>query len=158
MSKMIKFLGALEGFQEIPNEVSLLLNLTLCMNACPGCHSPELQADRGVFLSKEVIDFYLKEGPYTCVCFMGEGADRATLTELMAYVKSKKLKVAVYCGRDIDVSDWCQEYKFVPDFLKVGSYKEELGPLTSPTTNQRLYDCSDSFTDITQRFWRKLND
>ena len=51
------------------------------------------------------------------------------------------------------------------DYIKIGSYKKELGPLTSETTNQRMYkvegvhheDGSFSYdlVDITKKFWKK---
>ena len=38
------------------------------------------------------------------------------------------------------------------DYVKVGPYKKEFGPLNERTTNQRLYYHRE---DITSRFWRK---
>ena len=50
------------------------------------------------------------------------------------------------------------------DYIKIGSYREELGPLTSKTTNQRMYKIeyvhnedgsfSYEFKDITKKFWK----
>lgn len=144
----------MEGFQEVPGEISLLFNIVSCQNKCPGCHSPQLQRDYGDPLTENALDFHLARGPYTCVCLMGEGNDKEAFAEVVQMIYDRGLKVAVYSGRDIDVADWCQEYGLVPDFLKVGSYKEELGPLNKETTNQRMYHCSNSFEDITHKFWR----
>ena len=55
------------------------------------------------------------------------------------------------------------------DYVKVGPYVEELGPLNKPTTNQRLYralgmeeeaqavsvHAGRRFADITARFWHR---
>ena len=42
------------------------------------------------------------------------------------------------------------------DYVKVGGYKEEYGPLNKETTNQRLYEIgADGIKDITYRFWKK---
>ena len=62
------------------------------------------------------------------------------------------MAVGVYSGRD-EVED---EYYKVFDYVKVGPYKEDLGPLNKRTTNQRLYKMVDGVkTDITERFWKK---
>ena len=44
---MLKYAGYDIVFQEIPDEVTLALNLSGCPNGCPGCHSPHLQRDEG---------------------------------------------------------------------------------------------------------------
>lgn len=157
MVTLIKYYNALEGFQEIPGEISLLLNITNCQNQCPDCHSSFLNEDIGQPLTKESLLKELAKGPFTCVCLMGEGNDKNALTNILIEIERLHLKSAVYCGRDIPVEDWCQEYQIVPTFLKVGSYKKELGPLNKNTTNQRLYHCSDSFKDVTYKFWRKID-
>ena len=41
------------------------------------------------------------------------------------------------------------------DYYKIGSYKEELGPLNKKTTNQKLYRIINKQPeDITYRFWK----
>ena len=45
------------------------------------------------------------------------------------------------------------------DYIKMGPYIEELGPLTSRTTNQRLYEIKhkpqdNELIDITHKFWK----
>ena len=63
-------------------------------------------------------------------------------------------KVAWYSGR-LRVPKMVEKKLF--DYIKIGPYIRHLGPLKSPTTNQRLYKRmpDDSFEDITYRFWRK---
>ena len=41
-------------FAEIPDEVSLAINISCCPHRCPGCHSPYLQKDYGVELDEEL--------------------------------------------------------------------------------------------------------
>ena len=42
------------------------------------------------------------------------------------------------------------------DFIKLGPYKEEFGPLNSKTTNQRMYRVHNSeLEDITNKFWKE---
>ena len=38
-------------------------------------------------------------------------------------------------GRDTVIEEWMREF----DYIKIGAYKERLGPLYSKSTNQRLY-------------------
>ena len=62
------------------------------------------------------------------------------------------IKVAWYSGRqelskEIDLQNF--------DFIKLGPYIEELGPLNSKTTNQRFYKVSDGeLVNITSKFWK----
>ena len=39
---MLKYLNCQVTFAEVPDEISLCINITNCPNRCPGCHSPEL--------------------------------------------------------------------------------------------------------------------
>ena len=50
-------------------------------------------------------------------------------------------------SKDIELSNF--------DFIKLGPYKEEFGPLNSKTTNQRFYKVNGKeLIDITSRFWK----
>ena len=42
-------------FQEFPDEVTLAVNLSLCPNGCPGCHSSYLQGDLGEELTSFLV-------------------------------------------------------------------------------------------------------
>lgn len=151
---MIKYSDSFVVFEEIPDKVSLALNITNCANNCPGCHSPELALDMGQELTEDTIDLLIKKNAgANCFLFMGEGRDYKRLLELAMYIKEKYpyMAVGVYSGRD-EVED---EYYKVFDYVKVGPYKEDLGPLNKRTTNQRLYKMVDGVkTDITERFWK----
>ena len=76
--------------------------------------------------------------------------------ELLGFVKyatSMGLKTCLYSGRDIEIEDWMAEFNYV----KVGSYKKESGPLESKTTNQRFYiRHNEGFKDITSTFHKLL--
>lgn len=151
---MIKYSDSFVVFEEIPDKVSLALNITNCANNCPGCHSHELALDMGSELAENTIDRLINENAgANCFLFMGEGRDYKRLLELAMYIKEKYpyMAVGVYSGRD-EVED---EYYKVFDYVKVGPYKEDLGPLNKRTTNQRLYKMVDGVkTDITERFWK----
>lgn len=165
---MIKYIpeDTLVVFEEIPEEVTLALNISNCQNNCKGCHSPYLRLNKGDELTTEAIDALVSENEgITCICFMGEGNDKAALIEAAKNARKShpELKIALYSGRDEVEDDVYEAFNYV----KVGPYKEEFGPLNKKTTNQRLYEVhrvkhiigGDQFknykkTDITEKFWK----
>ena len=150
---MIKFKDSYIVFEEIPDRISLAVNITNCQNNCVGCHSPELRLNNGEELTEGIIDKLIKENyGIDCFLFMGEGKDRGRLLELAKYIKRNyDLKAAIYSGRNDVEFDFYEVF----DYVKVGEYKKEFGPLNSPTTNQRLYRMSEKGKeDITYLFWK----
>jgi anaerobic ribonucleoside-triphosphate reductase activating protein len=150
---MIKYKDSYIVFEEIPDRVSLAVNITNCQNNCIGCHSPELRLNNGEELTEGIIDKLIKENyGIDCFLFMGEGKDYSRLMELVRYIKENySIKVAIYSGRDeVEI-----EYYGLFDYVKVGSYKEECGPLNKETTNQQLYEIgANGIKDITYKFWK----
>lgn len=150
---MIKYKDSYIVFEEIPDRVSLAVNITNCQNNCIGCHSPELRLNSGIELTEEEIDKLINENyGIDCFLFMGEGKDMVRLLEIARYVKNKyDIAVAIYSGRN-NVEE---EYYEIFDYVKVGEYKKEFGPLNSSTTNQRLYRMTEGEKeDITHLFWK----
>ena len=140
-------------FLEIPDEICCAINIANCPHRCDGCHSQYLRKDIGDELNKDVIDRLLnKHNGITCILFMGGDADKDCLSKLADYVRSNNIKSAWYSGEDtLDLDYYKQHY----DYIKVGSYKREFGPLDKRTTNQRLYMITDNhIDDITYKFWK----
>ncbi len=155
---MLKYVDTLVSFQEIPDEISLCINISNCPNNCPGCHSAYLKDDIGTPLTYTELMRILKDiRGITCVCFMGGDKEPWEIQRLAQFVKEKGLKVAWYSGKqelheDIRLANF--------DYVKLGPYIEELGPLTSCTTNQVMYKIDHLadkpfVVDITSRFWKK---
>ena len=155
---MLKYVDTLVSFQEIPDEISLCINISNCPNNCPGCHSTYLKDDIGTPLTYTELMRILKDiRGITCVCFMGGDKEPWEIQRLAQFVKEKGLKVAWYSGKqelheDIRLANF--------DYVKLGPYIEELGPLTSSTTNQVMYKIDHLadkpfVVDITSRFWKK---
>ncbi len=152
-------------FEEIPDYVTLAIEITNCLGRCEGCHSPWLREDIGEELTPEVLRKLIDDNKgINCVCFMGEGKDPEALKKLALSIMFRSdypYKVALYSGRD-EVEE---EYDDYFDFIKVGPYKPEFGPLNKETTNQRLYEIERKFgtdfavvterKDITYKFWKK---
>lgn len=151
---MIKFKDSYIVFEEIPDMVSLAINLTNCQNNCVGCHSPELRRNIGEELTENAIDKLISENfGVNCVLFMGEGNDKDSLLSIAKYIKEKySLKTAIYSGRKNVEEDFYRVF----DFIKIGPYIEKFGPLNVETTNQRLFLVEENgINDITYKFWRK---
>ena len=140
--------------EEIPDRVSLAVEISHCRGHCEGCHSPFLRKDIGRELTPEVIDALVADNfGVNCFLFLGEGRDPETLLDLADHARSLGLKVAVYSGRE-EVEDIYWDHF---DYIKLGPYKPACGPLNNPATNQHLYALVDGkWEDITFRFWRKI--
>lgn len=155
---MLKYLNTGIVFQEIPDEVTLSINITRCPCRCPGCHSQYLWEDLGQPLTPTSLDELVSDykGEITCVCFMGGDAEPSYVATLARHLhrEHKELKVAWYSGRQQFPAALC---KTDFDYVKLGPYIEHLGSLKERTTNQRLYKraVNDDFTDITSMFWKK---
>ena len=158
---MIKYAGCGVTFQEVPNEVSLSFSISNCSGNCEGCHSPWLKDDVGKDLENDLpalLNQYCDS--ITCVCFMGEGIDPISLLTCVEMVRRRGLKVALYSGRDSIYSiPFCRIMISKLNFIKIGSYRKELGGLDSYTTNQRMYKITDGrLKDITYMFWNRKSD
>lgn len=163
----MKYTDTMITFREVPDEVSLCINISGCPNRCKGCHSPELWEDIGTELNEESLTKLINENDgITCVGFMGGDANPDYIIKLSKFVKDNfSLKTCWYSGREQKngVQDLhCEVF----DYIKLGSYKEDLGGLDSPTTNQQLFKVNvlnqtyDRFQityyldDITSKFWK----
>lgn len=155
---MVKYHNFDIVFAEIPGETTLAFNITNCPNRCPGCHSPHLIADAGRELDDaELLALLACYGrSVTCVCFMGGDAEPHEIARLAGVVRKTwpLLRTGWYSGRD-ELPEGIAAESF--DYIKLGGWIEALGPLTSPTTNQRLYRVGPdgATTDITALFRRR---
>ena len=53
---MVKYYNAMTVFEEIPNEITLAINITNCPCHCEGCHSKFLWEDTGTELTAKELD------------------------------------------------------------------------------------------------------
>lgn len=144
-------------FQEIPDEVTLAVNLAGCPNRCPGCHSPQLQQEIGSPLTADVLDGLLARygDSVTCLCLMGGDGDPQAVAALMAHLRRQwpRIRTGWYSGASEPPAGFCPA---LFDYLKLGPYVAALGGLRSPTTNQRLWrlHADGTRTDLTPLFRR----
>ena len=135
---MLKYLKLQEVFAEIPGEISLGLSISGCKIHCPDCNQKELWEDVGKPLTWDNLNSLINiHQGITCVCLFGGEHDIDALAELFYHAK-RYVKTAWYCGLDEIPKKHLGILEYL-DYLKIGSYKENFGPLNSPTTNQRLY-------------------
>lgn len=159
----MKYTGAEITFAEVPDEITLCINISNCHCHCKGCHSPYLAEDIGEELNSHSLQELIKanEG-ITCICFMGGDSNPQDIDSLAQWLKIYfPYKVAWYSGRQELSSDINLQWF---DFVKLGPYIEELGPLNSKTTNQRMYKVVYTYyddgtsgyelEDITNKFWK----
>jgi anaerobic ribonucleoside-triphosphate reductase activating protein len=152
---MLKYVDAKVVFAEVPDEVTLAINISNCPCQCKGCHSSYLAQDIGTELTfNEVRKLIKKNSGISCIALMGGDAEPDKVNTLASFITNhyNSIKTAWYSGRQ-ELSDSIDLFNF--DYIKLGPYKEEFGPLNSRTTNQRFYKVSGrELVDITSKFWK----
>jgi anaerobic ribonucleoside-triphosphate reductase activating protein len=151
-------------FSEIPDEISLCINISNCPNNCTNCHSSYLKKDIGTELTYEILQNLINENKgITCVCFMGGDKTPEDVLSLARFIRETcdNIKIGWYSGRN--ELPTCIELNLQNfDYIKLGAYIEEKGPLNNPNTNQKMYEiCRISklpekfiCNDITYKFWK----
>ena len=140
MSKPLKYQGYSIVFQEVPNEVSLAINISGCPYKCRGCHSKYLWDYKGNNVVDDFSDLLsMYGGLITCVCFMGGDQNGHELIQCIEMAKQRGLKTCLYTGADA-IGDVDSRIVRQLDYIKVGRYMEDAGGLDSMTTNQHMYD------------------
>ena len=151
---MLKYVDTMVTFSEFPDEISLCINISNCPCHCIGCHSSYLAEDIGEPLLESTLHKLITENKgITCVGFMGGDIEPKSVNALAKYIKTEyNLKVGWHSGRkelskDIELDNF--------DYIKIGPYIEEYGPLNNPNTNQRMYLVDNGqLIDITSKFWK----
>lgn len=123
--RKLKYLSSTILFQEIPDEISLCINVSGCPYQCKGCHSKGLWEYDGNYVSDDLDNLIDEYKDYISnVVFMGGDQNMSEFTELVKRVKERGYKASVYSGSDdfrkfdglLEELDW----------IKIGSYKQEL--------------------------------
>ena len=155
---MLKYTTAQVTFREVPDEITLCINISGCPIRCLDCHSKELWENIGEDLTRSVLLCLIEENKgITCVCFMGGDSDPDYIRELIFLIREvykDSIKIAWYSGRDQVSPIMLSEL----NYYKYGSYKKEFGPLDCKTTNQKLYHVNQTngkVEDITYKFWKQ---
>ena len=138
--KKLKYNGYSVVMQEVPNEVSLAINISGCPYKCEGCHSTYLWEYVGSYLIEDIdnlLDKYSKL--ITCVCFMGGDQNQIDLLLCLNKAKERGLKTCLYTGND-NINSINKKVIEKLDYIKLGKYIKEFGGLNSKNTNQKMFD------------------
>ena len=188
---MLKYVDTRICFAEIPDEITLCINLSNCPCHCEGCHSPYLAEDVGQILTITRIEKLLEENKgVTAICFMGGDGDTKLVNHYAGLIRKSyeeqvedtlkvneathlpkgislnpgndiiimkpvpnPIKIGWYSGRQ-ELSEEIDLKNF--DYIKIGPYIKEKGPLDNPNTNQRFYKVvNEELIDITHKFWKR---
>lgn len=155
---MLKYTDIKVVFAEVPDEITLAINISGCPCNCENCHSPYLAKDIGERLDFDSLNKIINDNiGVTCISFMGGDANPNDVNSLAEFIRTKypELKIAWYSGRqelskDINLKNF--------DYVKLGPYIKDKGPINCKTTNQVLLEIEviqgKVYTkDITAKFW-----
>lgn len=154
---MLRYTEAEITFAEIPDEISLCINISNCPCHCEGCHSSYLAQDIGKELNEDELTHLIDRNKgISCVAFMGGDASPHEIHTLAMYIREHypNLKIAWYSGREqihIRAALNLQNY----DYIKIGPYMPDRGPLNNPNTNQKFFKITNGeLENITYKFWK----
>lgn len=118
---------------EVPGEISLTLGVSGCPHNCPGCSwAKEDTEGENVTIQEFSNKLDSLKGSVTVVTFLG-GEWFNDIEGFLQLTKDSGFKTCLYTGLDsvdIDMN--------LLDYLKVGSWKRDLGGLDSEETNQKF--------------------
>ena len=92
MLERLKYINYAIVFQEVPDEISLAINISGCRYRCRGCHSKHLWEYKGNYLLEDLEDIINSNEFITCVCFMGGDQNMKELEEALRICKKHNLK------------------------------------------------------------------
>lgn len=156
---MLKYVDSKVTFTEIPDEITLCINISNCPCHCEECHSSYLAEDIGKSLNLEALTNLIdSNNGISCVCIMGGDANPSEVDDIAQDIKEyyPELKVAWYSGRQ-ELSKEIELKNF--NYIKLGPYIKDKGPLNCRTTNQVMLEIDviqgKVFKrDITAKFWK----
>lgn len=136
---MLKFTDTAIVFREFPDELTLAINISNCPCHCEGCHSAYLAKDIGEYLTPDQLDVLIQRSEgITCIGLMGGDCSPESVDLIAGWIKQNYsyLKVGWYSGKD-EIAPEINLMNF--DYIKIGSYKQKLGPIDNPNSNQKMY-------------------
>lgn len=129
---------------EVPDKIAVYFEIGNCIQNCKGCHSKHLQYDKceGMTLNQMLsyTETQIKKGA-NCIVLMGGTTNNIPYSQLATIINelSRHAPLCLYSGSDDDELHNKLWLDCDLTWLKTGAYKEELGGLASPATNQRFY-------------------
>lgn len=144
MSILVPVVSTGITLNEVPDKVAFFIELGSCTQRCKGCHSKELWEE---VKEPTSLDVLLKEAEEAiakganAIVLMGGTCNGLHTEELYIILQalSEIAPTCLYSGSDDQKLNRFFAENTNITWIKTGSYKEELGGLSSPTTNQRFY-------------------
>ena len=144
MSILVPVVSTGITLNEVPDKVAFFIELGSCTQRCKGCHSKELWEE---VKEPTSLDTLLKEVEKAtdkganAIVLMGGTCNGLNIKELSTILQalSDIAPTCLYSGSDDQKLNRFLVENTDITWIKTGSYKEELGGLSSPTTNQRFY-------------------
>ena len=138
--------------QEVPNEISLGLTLLGCNRHCPNCHSQQYWdiyldtrlGEKFTFFNvcKTFNEDKVNLKNSTCLCFFGGDWNLSQFYETISKLKNTWVfgnkKYCWYTGMSKENLFELPTIMELFDYIKYGSYVEELGSIDKPTSNQKF--------------------
>lgn len=142
-NRILKVSSICTGFLEVPSNISINIYVQGCKIKCKDCHTPELQNFKnGIILTTDDVSTIVNTHDMSkWVCWLGgEPVDQIySVIEFSKIFKEKhNLNIALYTGYLFEDLTTFDILKYV-DLIKDGPFIKERGPVTSPTTNQRVF-------------------
>lgn len=144
MSILVPVVSTGITLNEVPDKIAYFIELGSCTQRCKGCHSKELWEEVESPTSLEAVlrgaENAIESGA-NAIVLMGGTCNKMSTPDLLKVLDglSEIAPTCLYSGLDDEKTNtYIAEHSDIT-WLKTGSYKEELGGLSSPTTNQRFY-------------------
>lgn len=144
MSVLVPVVSTGITLNEVPDKVAFFIELGSCTQKCKGCHSKELW---GEVKTPTPLDDLLAEAEQAidkganAIVLMGGTCNKMSTPDLLKVLDglSEIAPTCLYSGLDDEETNtYIAEHSGIT-WIKTGSYREELGGLSSPITNQKFY-------------------
>lgn len=135
-------------FAEVPDKLAVYFSLGDCAKGCVDCHSSsdlgvpyDLADGMTIDEMKEVAEKAIQKGANAIIVMGGTNCYSFSLSALRVVLKSLVdiAPVCLFSGSDDFIKIKALAMETGCSWVKVGSYKKELGGLQSRHTNQRYY-------------------
>ena len=144
MSVLVPVVSTGITLNEVPDHIAFYVELGECTQHCKGCHSPHLwcalesktDLEDLLALAQDAVDKGAK-----AIVLMGGTTNGLSRDDIITIINTLDwvAPVCLYSGSDDEDVNMDIAYHSNLMWIKTGSYKEELGGLQSPKTNQRFY-------------------
>lgn len=144
MSILIPVYSTGVTMNEVPDHLAFYIEMGNCKQKCKGCHSPHLWNTVDNPMSIEELEFLaydaINKGA-NAIVLMGGTTNGIPYPHLVRLIDklSQIAPVCLYSGSDDYKQDMLIAITTQLTWLKIGSYQEELGGLSSKTSNQKFY-------------------